>query len=340
MNKRQLTANTVKTANKGQVTVFIIVGLVLVLIIAGTLFILQSQTETELKSGISEIESQLNAGKYNSFIQGCIEQNVARGVKELGEKGGNFTVNTGQMDFAVYGIKYNSDDDEYGISNYGANTLLPLCPKATKCHSDAIYPDESLQEKLEEYVNQNIEECFNSIFEQIKQFKPELTDKSISVKLTRKNIVTTLRSDIKLKSDDAERVISLDEIQIRQPLRFRMLHEIAYWMIEKEISNISFDLSKYSADLVMCYGFCLDENIRITKERLENNDYLITIHDDSSLVEGEPLSFSFTIDNRPPINLENDVDNGECNVKDPDDQDLIFTDEESCSYTDGEYEFP
>ena len=78
------------SSKKGQVTVFIIIGIILVFVTAGIIFITQSASDAGLTaSGDPIIEDAPQEFRpLQQFIEGCVEDTAKKGLITLGEQGG------------------------------------------------------------------------------------------------------------------------------------------------------------------------------------------------------------------------------------------------------------
>src|SRR3989344_7722554 len=90
IRKRGVLSSTSSNTKKGQVTVFIIVGIALLLIFTLILFLTKTFAKDQLNNqGEPVIEDVPQEFKpVQSFTQSCLEQVGKRGLKVLGEQGG------------------------------------------------------------------------------------------------------------------------------------------------------------------------------------------------------------------------------------------------------------
>jgi uncharacterized protein (UPF0333 family) len=82
---------------KGQITLYIIIFLVIILVIGGTVFYFTNQVKAKNDRAVKDAISASAAGDsdysvVNLFVQECLEMSAINGVFDLGNQGGYFTL--------------------------------------------------------------------------------------------------------------------------------------------------------------------------------------------------------------------------------------------------------
>ena len=174
-NVYKLRVNRNNMQKNGQVTLFVIVGLV-ILIISGIIFYIKFYVPDTAK----EYSSDLEAVKSN--IEGCVENIVRQGLSYLELHGGYALINDG---FSTNGLPYYYKDN---LSNIPEKNIF--------------------EEEMNKYVTANVQDCFNEVvvedliveskldidkFNVFLDYKANFEVKGISYSLDKINIVVDTR---------------------------------------------------------------------------------------------------------------------------------------------------
>ena len=146
-------------SKKGQVTTFIIIGLVIVLVV-GTGFFIRGYLE---KRDLS-LEEQLGivvpqqVKPIKNFIDSCIEQTTLDGVRLLGLQGGHISLPPDQFITAAG----NQFSNSLAIFN-GFNVPYWYYEKASGLQVSSIPPLEQMNSELANYIDLNLEDCASGL---------------------------------------------------------------------------------------------------------------------------------------------------------------------------------
>jgi len=186
---------------KGQVAVFMIVGLVLVIIVI-LLFILNSQNVIDLPMGSKDVNSQLNVkmGSIENKINDCIEEEGEAIVQELISNAGVF--------------------NSVNYITYMGNTYGILCTNikdSDKCVSSPVILS-TLKEKIDNAFEERLTHCV-----EINKFGSSdttVTAKSIDIDTTieEDNIFIKLNYPVTLTKDETTKTVDTFVHQIDVPL--------------------------------------------------------------------------------------------------------------------------
>ena len=307
---------------KAQLTLFIILGLALVLI-----FLIMYYT-----IGISSIppekeETAIEPKPLDPYISQCLENTLYQGLILLGKQGGVLYKDQGSIiirtekrkplkfgeDEVAYLIKRHSTPSE---TSYGKNLLLFL----TKNQGSL-----SIQEQLEKYISINTEKCVN--FPELKKLPElaayEITEGSFNSEIIfGANDVTTklnIPADIKINEKQTSKTLSYTT---KANVRFRRIYDAIKQTIQKDNTNLDYSIAGQFNELL---------DAEITKQELLYDDIFI-ITDSQSTIKGNPFLFQFAVENRYPVlNMQNiEADEGDTlivspNAKDPDEDEITYT---------------
>ena len=152
---------------RGQVTIFIIIGLVLIIII-GLYFYLTSQ-HVEPTVNIPRLAG--DSGQVQVFVEGCIDQVAREGLTELGRHGGY--IDPTDMTYTLNALDYNAlDQSESDMAFLNANDENSGIPywyyaKSNKdcwhCTLSSQSPSVQLMAyQLGKYVDAHLQECIDN----------------------------------------------------------------------------------------------------------------------------------------------------------------------------------
>lgn len=172
---------------KGQVTVFVIIGIVIV-IIGVLIYLFYPKIEAWF------IGPEINP---NGFMQNCIGEEIKNNLELVSSQGGS--INPGH--YILYKdqkIEYLCYTEEYYLTCVMQQPML-------KRH---------IETEIENQIKNKAKECFNSMREEYNRYNPELIEGEINVELLPNKIVTTFNSTLTITDDTTQRyekfIVSID----------------------------------------------------------------------------------------------------------------------------------
>src|SRR3989344_2987500 len=256
---------------RGQVTIFIILGLLIIVIIGfiyfqrGKIISDDDQTQTDERFVTSQIEP------IRKLVSDCVTTEAIKGIRKIGKQGGYYD----PIKFEPVG-DYNI---AYGCYVNNGNNVnnLPLLSMISKEFDKYINSDSTVQE---------IDKCIND-------FK-FLKDKGINVADSVRNIKSDfqynkvgLNIQHPLVISKGDYSTTVDRIFSEIYIGMGKLHKVASDIINEECNGISFDIDSYIKN---------NEPIAtIGMQYYQGKTYVYL----SSIVEGkeEPLDFHFVLEN-------------------------------------------
>ncbi len=317
---------------KAQITLFIIIGLVIVGAVA---FLYYFITTPRIE------KKELDTTAIEEYVTSCLDKTAKQALIKLGEQGGYLFVQDmpkskriGEIEIAyLITAPRLISTDEWQIYDYLGSNPFP---------SDWKYPWEnfpykngeevytgyfgndnvpglesgeiSFKMQLKKFIEKNVTSCLDlSIFKE-KGFNIKVTSPpQIDIVITNENVIFTLNLGLNVKKSGSKKKIN--NFVAVEDVKLRNLYQFLKTLIFNDITDISFDITKQ----VPIYT--------ITKSEQANDD-LIIITDSSSIVNGKPYLFQFMRENRKPALHNNTIscDNLELNVNyfDPDEDNLAF----------------
>ncbi len=159
-----------KINKRGQVTLFVIIGAIILLTV--TLIFFVSKQVTKDNPGIKEPEVSLEARPAMELIKNCLEQTAQEGLVKVGMQGGALTVLPTLATPSYRGEAVESPPyiipfwrylkDCSNPSGCEGSLQYPLCSPTNKDCVGVLVGDDSIQEQLEDYVKENIGTCINN----------------------------------------------------------------------------------------------------------------------------------------------------------------------------------
>ncbi|MFH1052822.1 MAG: hypothetical protein V1740_00220 [Candidatus Woesearchaeota archaeon] len=254
--------------SRGQVTVYIIVGIVLLVVVAGVLFV-RTQTQGELGGSESVLvkEIPLEFRSIYFYVEQCMLSTTVDGLKLLGMHGG-------YIDPVASGKLIGSEPTEGSAVNFLTEANVPVAywyylESGNACVKDCSFSfgfpnlrksdgEPSIETDLQNYIDNNIRTCLNG-FESFKDqgytFENELSYKS-DVTVGDKGII--VRLDYPLNADNPQGSHKFSSFFTSLPLDLGRIYDLSRLLTEHQ-ANYNY-LEKHLANLIV--GFSgLDKNI-------------------------------------------------------------------------------
>ncbi|MBI2572602.1 hypothetical protein HYV86_01970 [Candidatus Woesearchaeota archaeon] len=253
---------------RGQVTIFIIVGIVLLVLIATVYFLTSSSVKQEVGAGDGEIAlSSKVASPIVPFIEKCLRDVATPGVYLAGVQGGviyseglNHLLTT-EKEFVNYGY-------------LGGERYITL---------------DLFEEQLNRYVEEELPLCLNdfAVFEKQKIHVEPQSELQVSTSLQADVVLVTL--DYELRVELGEEQLDLDTFEVRLPLRVSRVMDEMERLIAQVEKNAAQIYSASSSDFF------------ISTLPYDGTTFVYSIVDDKSVIDGAPFTLMFAVD-MPPIN--------------------------------------
>ncbi|MFQ5620440.1 MAG: hypothetical protein ACE5FT_01195 [Candidatus Nanoarchaeia archaeon] len=257
---------------RGQVTVFIIVAVIIILAV----FLSYQTTEQPITTPTIASPQQ--------FIESCIGDVAERGLYKAASQGG-YLHPSGAPEYEEPGDGF-SHKEHY----FFEDSILPYSIDGDKLF---LRRTEDTENVVSKFIQQESENCYDlSAFEE-QGYTFERSEILPKVQLDIGPTSTTVKAErpVKLLREGEE--IKLDAVTVTLPLRYGLLHDIAKQFAEKTVPGEKYILSNH------CKEFTPDKWINIYKTPNKfKMDYAVSIVDASTISKGKaPLKFNFAIKN-------------------------------------------
>jgi len=315
---------------EGQITLFMILGIVLLIIVA-FIFYLSNYTQEKKGQEITGAEkTAFDITPIKEYVTTCLDNTAKDGLLLLGKQGGYIYTSQGGTlrDFKTtdeneFYVNYNNNIVSYGIypprykigaayfsepPNYpteifpypnsasiGTNNVLfigyfGLSNLPPLNDSDGAH---SIHLQLGNYINNYLKECINlDVFrEQGFEIKEEAFNADVSI--AKNDISLHLTYPLEIKKLSTGEVTEIKDFYAKINVRLSEFYNFIKELIDNDISDISFDIDQPVNDRD---GF----SIAVVRNINSKNDDLAIAKDSRSLVKGQPYEYRFARHNRYP----------------------------------------
>lgn len=316
-----------RDSKKSQVTIFLIIGIVLVIIFVSSILLTRyAAKKTSKQETLNVKESNFDIQPIRNFITECLLKVSEEGLRKIGEQGGYLYKSQGGtlVDYSesaegFFYAPYNGAKVSYNILNsrFPINNLFPkppnypwkMFPYKDSSRSEEKFAEKSafgtnnlpplrntqgahsLQEQLTTYVENNIDSCLDfSIFEE-QGFEAEKKEKKVLTEINENNILFNLNYEIEIENLLSGEVTTIKQSIAKHNIRLGTLHSFLNKLIESDINDINFDITNN-----------LDtESMEIEIKRdVHDKDDVVIVTDRKSMMGSIPYKYQFTRKNRNP----------------------------------------
>ena len=210
---------------RGQVTIFVIVGIIIVVSVFLVFYFLgdniKRQTTPEVVLEESSLEPMIK------LVEGCVNTEVAKGIEMVGLQGGYYNppVYSQQGD---YQIAYDCDKDEAGVFINRLPTLARI------------------SQEVEEYTNENMEsiqECIDD-FNYYKDQGYKITDGEMNVNVEiGQNVLVDVNYPVSVSKNEFQS--SFNEINFQINSGLSDAYKVATEIVNDECTGSVFDIDNY-----------------------------------------------------------------------------------------------
>jgi hypothetical protein len=251
------------SSKKGQVTVFIIVGILMLFAFAAIMYFTQTKVTQEISDEAEPTLAQVPAEfqPLRSYTENCMQQIGKRGLLILGQQGGYIYPDLAGKFSASDPTEADGIDLEpikvpywhYNTEKNKADKVMysSLAPKLY-VKDDAVM---SIEAQLARFVKERLDNCLDNYAPFTQQgyeldFSGQVEDKKVKVQVGEKNVIFTLNMPLSAKKGEAE--TEFTQFYVKIPLQLKHYYEIANLITATE-QNFSF-LEKHGLELIAVYS--------------------------------------------------------------------------------------
>lgn len=313
MNKKIILVNKL-TRRKAQITLFIILGIIILIIFWFTYQFVSSSTQQRMQTQVERAVKDIISFPALKFtIEGCLKDALEDGLILIGNQGGY--IFPGQPGSIIpWALTTTGENTTYLILN-SSSFQTPAYP----CLSYAEEPDfcrfrlndtpsfsrailqwlykpspYSIQEQLEQYIANRTVDCTN-LTDTIHIFFPQyqVNEKGIeaNVRFGADTVSVAIDWPIEIKIAGQTPALQAVHFELDKPLevRFRKIHKIVSDITEQESTNLSYNV------LTPPTAY---EGMQISRI---GDSSVFTLNDTKSTIRGTAYTFKFARQNRAPV---------------------------------------
>ncbi len=232
---------------RGQVTVFIVLGIV-VLVVVGLLFSFRSELiEQDFESEMNSIIVPQQLMPVKTYFDACLVDVVEEGILILGEQGGYIEI---PDDIAPrFDNNIHSNSLELGV---GSEVAYWFYETANGIEKEQIPTTDEMEVQLENYVNENFDRCFYFVddFEEegFQIVTPSVTPTS-DIKINRNNVQVKVLSNVLVSLKGVSK--DLDKHMAVVDSKLGELYDLATKVMDEE--NKEMFLEEKTIDMMVAY---------------------------------------------------------------------------------------
>jgi hypothetical protein len=309
---------------KSQITMFIILGLVLIVIVSIFLYISKSTPKRQTQQSVAKLqETAIEQQPIKEFTTLCLDKVSKDAVKLIGGQGGYIYTSQGgtlddfsDTDKGSFFIEHKKLKTAYNIKK-PAFTIQQFSPTApdypwitfpyetassnTKKFegnfgTDRMLPlrssqgQHSIQTQIETYIDNNLDNCLDFSSFEIQGYKIEKQKSKTQVVIGSKDI--SVRSEIPLiiTQTQTKETLEIKDFSTTLKIRLEDMYYFIKGLIENDIKDITFKIQGHNGNSFF---------VRSIEDAYQKDD-LIIISDEESLIDGLPFEYIFARENRIP----------------------------------------
>lgn len=309
---------------KSQITLFIIIAIVLFSIIGFFFYLTKYSTKEQISYETTKTKKiQLELQPIENYVTQCLDKTLKEGLVLMGKQGGYLYKSQGgplidyrEEDEGLFFVDYNNYKVSYGIyplrfdmwpyyakaPNYpwitfpytdetkNQNTSEGLFGISNLPPINSSFGANSIKSQLEIYIKNNIKNCIDwGVFEeQGYEFNESTLD--VDLTITKEDLVVHLIYPLTINNKITGGATTVQDFFVREKFRLRKIYDFLYGIINKEITDIQFDVGTVSEDGLY---------VGVIRSFFREDD-IIVVTDEDSLINKLPYKFVFARHNRMP----------------------------------------
>ncbi|TKJ17696.1 hypothetical protein CEE44_04150 [Candidatus Woesearchaeota archaeon B3_Woes] len=253
---------------KAQITMFIIIGIV-ILIVAGIFISIRSTQQPPPEKIMKQLaEMPVEFQPLNDFVESCISKTAKEGIKKIGFHGG-------YIDPAKYGLRANAvnptESNSFLFNPEDPQSTIPYwyyfksdneCEEGCSCGSEQPrlhkkQGDPNIEKQLEGYIDDALDFCLNN-FQEFKSQGFEITTGKPKTTVTIRDNDVLVYTKYKLEAQKGTARFEINEFIKIIPLELKKIYELAESIKTLE-TNLTY-LEKWTIEQLASFGLGLNKN--------------------------------------------------------------------------------
>ena len=254
-----------KNLKRGQITIFMIVGL-LVLIGGIIFFYLTQKEEKKLEPEIRIIQEQvpLEFDPIKKYANDCAYSVAVEGIKIIGTQGGYISFDDKTLNREPFTITQNPTESDAVLFTKDSDLKIPYwwyLKSANNCKGDCKFSskrpelrqsDNSIEKQLERYVDSKFKECLNN-FEPFVERGFKITEKGkvrTDVTIASNDVTVLVEYPITIEKQDS--TTKLSQFFVNIPINLDKIYELATKITNLQIKHHY--LEKHVLNLLVAFS--------------------------------------------------------------------------------------
>ena len=223
-----------KRGKRAQVTIFITIGIILV--VAVSLFLI-------IRSGIVSNIGGKKETSPNIFLLTCLEGKIKEGIEKLSLQGGDID-NSGKISidflFKEEGISRNISYLCYNQNYYG-----PQCFSCSACVAQEPLLIQHIKNELHDYISDEVDFCMNEMKESLEKqgFETRLSYTGFNVEVIPKKVSVNIEGDLNL--ENAEESSTQKNFRVAIASMIYDLASVSHEIADQEARYCNFENAGY-----------------------------------------------------------------------------------------------
>lgn len=231
---------------RGQVTIFIVLGIVILVVFGLLFFVRGNVVEKSFEEEMNALTVPAKIQSVKLYFDNCVEDLTEEGLSKIGEQGGYFDLPE-DIAFRSYTNPFSNSLEVYD----GLNVAYWYYESANGIEMSQIPSLESMELELENYINENFKECYYNIysFEQ-DGYVLGLTSLVVSdVKINKNNVQVSVSAPISVNYQEVNTNINKHMVLVNT--KFGEMYDSAISIMNKE--NEEMFLEEKTIDMMVVY---------------------------------------------------------------------------------------
>lgn len=204
---------------RGQLTVFIIIGITI--LVAGALFYFVEERTSVFNP---DVIIPGEAAPVKEYLDQCIQNTAEKGLIIIGQQGGYID------------IPERIQRNPSSYLSYDPFNIIKIPYWQYKSES-RIPPLDYIRKDLEEFINSNVSECALGLEEFSDEMDIKTGDISSKVEFTDDNVIVEVRLPVKIYDKRTGKKIKIRDFRTIIPVRLKRIHELANATLSAEVSH-------------------------------------------------------------------------------------------------------
>lgn len=200
-------------SKKGQITIFIVIGIILLVSISVILWVNNQKTQTTS----SELDKKINYNVegFQTYVESCIKQETEPAIKVLGLNGGTL-------------------DQLNSYKMYDGKRFKYLCTQGqtNKDCKNVILTRQDLEIELEEYLEKKLKECIDLEVFKKRGYRITSQNTQVDVKITTRSVLVNLNYPVTFEKNNEKTYFNEFILDLDNPLS--QLYELSNQIINHE----------------------------------------------------------------------------------------------------------